>query len=107
MVHDPMPTTNFGSGIWSYTRFMRGANFDTMVPGTIITSACRGDARGTPAPKRSRSCFTAYVCIISMLQHAMPNCTMNIDDPRTQFMNLSNFVSMNGVEPNASRSFEL
>ncbi len=32
---------------------------------------------------------------------------MNIEDPRTQFMNLSNFVRMNGDEPNASRSFEL
>src|SRR6056297_921447 len=106
-VHDPMPTTNFGSGIWSYTRFMRGANFETMVPGTMMTSACRGDARGTPAPKRSRSCLIAYVWIISMLQQAIPNCSMNIEEPRTQFMNLSNFVRMNGDEPNASRSGEL
>src|SRR6056297_796332 len=86
---------------------MRGANFETMVPGTMMTSACRGDARGTPAWNRSRSCLTEYVCIISMLQHAIPNCSMNMLDPRTQFMNLSNLVRMKGVEPNASRSREL
>src|SRR6056297_2489742 len=42
-----------------------------------------------------------------MLQQAIPNCSMNIEEPRTQFMNWSNFVRMNGVEPKASRSVEL
>jgi len=37
-----------------------------------------------------------------MLQHAIPNWSMNMELPRTQFMNLSNFVRMNGVEPKAS-----
>jgi hypothetical protein len=42
-----------------------------------------------------------------MLQQAMPNWSMNIDEPRHQFRNLSNLVRMNGEEPNASRSREL
>ena len=42
-----------------------------------------------------------------MLQQAIPNWSMNIEEPRTQFMNESNFVRMNGEEPNVSRSLEL
>ena len=42
-----------------------------------------------------------------MLQFGIACCSMNMDEPRTQFMNLSNLVRMNGVEPNASRSVEL
>jgi hypothetical protein len=42
-----------------------------------------------------------------MLQQAIPNWSMNIDDPRAQFMNLSNLVRMNGEVPSICRSFEL
>ena len=55
---DVIPFLDFGQ----YIAFIRDANLlydPEIVPGMMITSACRGEARGTPAPKRSRSCLTA------------------------------------------------
>ncbi len=49
-----MEITQRGSLIWSYTLRSAGAILLVSVPATIITSLCRGLARGM-TPKRSRS----------------------------------------------------
>jgi len=49
------------------------------VPATIITSDCRGEARGAK-PKRSASYRGIDTCIISTAQHARPN-VIHINDP--------------------------
>src|SRR6266571_4275495 len=54
-------------------RRMIGAILRVTVPATIIRSDWRGDARKTPAPKRSMSYRDDTVAIISMAQHASPN----------------------------------
>src|SRR5687768_745665 len=52
---------------------MRGAIFFVTVPGTIMRSHWRGDARDTSEPKRLMSKFEPCVEIISMAQQARPN----------------------------------
>ena len=47
--------THLGSGIWSYTRRIAGANFRDNRPATIMRSDCRGEPRKTSAPKRAIS----------------------------------------------------
>jgi hypothetical protein len=49
------------------------------VPATIITSDWRGEARGAK-PKRSTSYRGIAICIISIAQHASPNC-IHISEP--------------------------
>src|SRR5687768_134320 len=51
---------------------MRGAIFLVTVPGTIMRSHWRGDARDTSEPKRLMSKFEPCVEIISMAQQARP-----------------------------------
>ena len=63
---------------------MFGTIFLVTVPDTIIRSAWRGVARNSPAPKRSMSKREAAMQIISMAQHASPNCTGQMDDLRPQ-----------------------
>ena len=50
-----------------------GAIFWDTRPATIITSAWRGEARNTSAPKRDMSYRDWPTAIISMAQHASPN----------------------------------
>uniref|UniRef100_A0A182IXX9 Uncharacterized protein n=1 Tax=Anopheles atroparvus TaxID=41427 RepID=A0A182IXX9_ANOAO len=50
----PIEITHLGSGIWSYTLRKAGAILFVSVPATMITSACRGEARNT-TPNRSIS----------------------------------------------------
>src|SRR5436309_6874384 len=84
MAHAPIAMTYFGSGIWLKRRTTCGAIFLVTVPATIIKSACRGEARKTSAPNRARSYRDVAVAIISMAQHARPNCNGQIDDFRPQ-----------------------
>ena len=51
---------------------MIGAILSVMVPETIMTSACRGEARKTSMPKRAMSCRGMVEAIISMAQQARP-----------------------------------
>src|SRR5207244_1985414 len=67
-------------------RRMIGAIFRQTVPATIIRSDWRGDARKTPAPKRSMSYRDDTVAIISMAQHASPNVIGQSDPLRHQLM---------------------
>src|SRR5713101_5032960 len=86
--------TNFGSGIWLYSRRTRLAILKLTVPATIIRSAWRGVARNAPAPKRSRSNRLAPVAIISMAQHARPNVMGHMLDSRAQLIACSSVVAM-------------
>src|SRR6266508_2986291 len=69
---------------------MIGAIFSTTVPATIIRSDCRGVPRKTSAPNRARSWRESMTAIISMAQHARPNCIGQIDDRRAQRFALPN-----------------
>src|SRR5215470_180790 len=84
--------TNFGSGIWLYSRRTRAAILKFTVPATIIRSACRGVARKAPAPKRSMSKREAPVAIISMAQQARPNVMGHMLDSRAQLIACSSVV---------------
>jgi hypothetical protein len=64
------------------------------VPETIMTSACLGEAAKKPAPKRSRSLCAITVDIISMAQHASPNCSGHSEFLRAQLKSLSELVVM-------------
>src|SRR6185369_3829838 len=86
--------TNFGSGIWLYSRRTRLAILKLTVPATIIKSACRGVARKAPAPKRSMSKRDAPLAIISMAQHARPNVIGHMLDSRAQLIACSSVVVM-------------
>src|SRR5262245_1734437 len=86
--------TNFGSGIWLYSRRTRLAILKLTVPATIIRSACRGVARNAPAPKRSMSKREAPVAIISMAQQARPNVIGHMLDSRAQLIACSSVVVM-------------
>src|SRR5690242_18004256 len=61
-------------------------------PETIITSACRGLARNTSAPKRARSLRDEVAFIISIAQHARPNVAGQSDDLRAQLIKESSRV---------------
>src|SRR5437763_6121662 len=89
-----MAMTNFGSGIWLYSRRTRDAILKLTVPATIIRSAWRGVARKAPAPKRSMSKRLAPVAIISIAQHARPNVIGHSDDSRAQLIACSSDVVM-------------
>src|SRR5947209_5984918 len=87
-----MAMTNFGSGIWLYSRRTRLAILKLTVPATIIRSACRGVARKAPAPKRSMSKREAPVAIISMAQQARPKVIGHMLDSRAQLIACSRDV---------------
>src|SRR6516162_6318970 len=89
-----MAMTNFGSGIWLYSRRTRLAILKLTVPATIIRSACRGVARKAPAPKRSMSYRDAPVAIISMAQQARPKVIGHMLDSRAQLIACSSDVVM-------------
>src|SRR6516225_9450082 len=89
-----MAITNFGSGIWLYSRRTRLAILKLTVPATIIRSAWRGVARNAPAPKRSMSYREAPVAIISMAQQASPNVIGHMLDSRAQLIACSSDVVM-------------
>src|SRR5919106_4387503 len=55
VVHVPIATHHFGSGICSHSRTSGPAIFVVSVPATISTSACRGEARNGNIPNRSMS----------------------------------------------------
>src|SRR5262245_52796541 len=84
--------THFGSGIWSYRRLTTGAIFSTTVPATIMRSDWRGVPRNTSAPKRARSCRASITAIISIAQHASPNCIGQIALRRAQLITESTVV---------------
>src|SRR5213083_2276055 len=73
-------------------RRMIGAILRVTVPATIIRSDWRGDARKTPAPKRSMSYRDDTVPIISIAQHASPNVIGQSDPLRHQLMAASRVV---------------
>ncbi len=100
----PIAITNFGSGIWLYSRRTRSAIFRFTVPATIIRSAWRGVARNAPAPNRSMSYRGAPVAIISMAQHASPNVIGHRLDSRAQLIAASSDVTMNpsSMRPSSS-----
>src|SRR5689334_18082498 len=57
-----------------------------------MTSACRGLARNTSAPKRARSLRDEVAFIISIAQQARPNVAGQSDDLRAQLINESSRV---------------
>src|SRR5215471_13226239 len=61
-------------------------------PETIITSACRGEARKTSEPKRARSLRPLVAFIISIAQHASPNVAGHSEDFRAQLISESRLV---------------
>src|SRR6185295_11034388 len=73
-------------------RRITGAILRDTVPAMIMRSACRGDARKTPAPKRSRSYRDDEVAIISMAQQARPKVIGHNADLRAQLTTASRFV---------------
>src|SRR5690242_15714442 len=73
-------------------RLSTGAIFRETRPETIITSACRGLARNTSAPKRARSLRDEVAFIISIAQQARPNVAGQSDDLRAQLIKESSRV---------------
>src|ERR1700675_817334 len=73
-------------------RRITGGILRATVPATIMRSACRGEARKTPAPNRSRSYRDDTVAIISMAQQARPNVIGHKADFRDQFTTASRLV---------------
>src|SRR6185369_15259553 len=61
-------------------------------PETIITSACRGEARKTSEPNRARSLRPLVAFIISIAQHARPKVAGQSEDLRAQLINESRLV---------------
>src|SRR4028119_363723 len=92
MAQAPIAITHLGSGICSSRRVIRSAILVETVPRTSLTSACRGEAVKKPAPKRSRSLWAMPVLIISMAQHARPNCSGQSEFLRAQLKSLSVLV---------------
>src|SRR5207249_6454965 len=103
----PIEITHFGSGIWSYRTLIRSPIFLVTVPATIITSAWRGVARKTPAPRRSRSNRAAPVAIISIAQQARPKVIGQSEFARAQFSSRSMPQRMVLVGPKLCRSFSI
>src|SRR5581483_5930451 len=73
-------------------RRITGAIFRVTVPATIMRSDCLGEARNTPAPKRSMSYRDDTVAIISIAQQANPNVMGHSDDFRAQHTKASRLV---------------
>src|SRR6185437_15998799 len=71
---------------------MTGAILRETVPATIMRSDCLGDARKTPAPKRSRSYREETLAIISMAQQANPKVMGHNADFLAQLTTASRFV---------------
>src|SRR6266446_9251292 len=69
-----------------------GAIFLETRPETIITSACRGEARKTSEPKRARSFREEVAFIISIAQQAKPKVAGHSDDLRAQLISESSRV---------------
>src|SRR5918999_5340100 len=69
-----------------------GAIFRDTRPETIITSAWRGLARNTSAPKRARSFLDVVAFIISIAQHASPKVAGHNDDFLAQLISESSRV---------------
>src|ERR1044072_4395271 len=69
-----------------------GAIFLETRPETIITSACRGEARKTSAPNRARSLRELVTFIISIAQQARPNVAGHKEDLRAHLMSESRRV---------------
>src|ERR1041385_314499 len=78
-----------------------GAIFRETRPETIITSACRGLARNTSAPKRARSLRDVVAFIISIAQQASPKVAGHSDDLRAQLMSESSRVVSNSGKASA------
>src|SRR5262245_24582774 len=74
------------------------------VPATIMRSLWRGEARKTPAPKRSRSYFVAAVAIISMAQHASPKAMGQSALRRPQSFTHSSLVRITDCWSSGSRA---
>src|SRR3989338_5706566 len=66
--------------------------FTQIVPATIITSHCLGDARNTPAPNLSISKRGAPVLIISIAQQARPKVRGQREEALLHFNTLSPVV---------------
>src|SRR5438270_3688580 len=66
-----------------------GAIFLATRPETIITSACRGEARKTSEPNRAKSLRPLVAFIISMAQHARPKVAGHSEDFRAQLISES------------------
>src|SRR5204863_6954403 len=78
-----------------------GAIFRETRPETIITSACRGDARNVSAPNLERSFRDETVFIISIAQHARPKVAGQRLDLRAQLTTASSFtVKTSGSDSN-------
>src|SRR5437016_804441 len=78
-----------------------GAILRATRPDTIITSACRGDARNVSAPNRERSLRDDTVFIISIAQHASPKVAGHRLDLRAQLtMASSRTVTTSGSDSN-------
>src|SRR5216684_3240806 len=69
-----------------------GAIFRETRPETIMTSACRGDARKTSAPNLARSLRDEVAFIISIAQHARPKVAGQKEDLRAQLISESSWV---------------
>src|SRR5215471_12478427 len=69
-----------------------GAIFRETRPETIITSACRGEARNASAPNLAMSLRELTTFIISMAQQAKPNVAGHSEDFRAQLINESRLV---------------
>src|SRR5882762_9234592 len=69
-----------------------GATFRETRPETIITSACRGEARKTSEPNLARSFLELVAFIISIAQHASPKVAGHRDDFRAQLIRESSRV---------------
>jgi len=61
-------------------------------PETIMTSACRGEARKTSEPNRARSLRPLVAFIISIAQQARPKVAGQSEDLRAQLINESRLV---------------
>src|SRR5690242_19069822 len=73
---------------------MTGAILRETVPATIMRSDCLGEARNTPAPKRSRSYREETLAIISIAQQANPNVMGHRADFLAQLTTASRLVVM-------------
>src|SRR5467141_3011811 len=69
-----------------------GAIFRETRPETIITSACRGEARKTSEPNLARSFLELVAFIISIAQQASPKVAGHRDDLRAQLIRESSRV---------------
>src|SRR5213594_2765779 len=73
-------------------RRITGAILRVTVPATILRSDCRGEARNTPAPKRSMSYREDTLAIILIAQQASPKVIGQSADFLDQFTTASRVV---------------